>query len=156
MLRQTILLILVSLAWLQGKCRTLYLYCPICIVYAKLSHFVVGAIGGRFCPAGKKICSNEIFTVCYDPKTEDCWGGVVCKLGERACGSTCYNPNEKVCHSGGALCKIGEKGCGRECYDPNDTTKNCIDYGWGDILCGVNQTNCQHGFGEMYCCDKKD
>lgn len=44
---------------------------------------------------------------------------VVCKLGQKMCGSRCYNPLEgESCNEGGLVCKIGQKVCGRRCYSP--------------------------------------
>lgn len=44
---------------------------------------------------------------------------VVCKFGQKPCGSRCYSPLEgESCNEGGLVCKIGQKVCGQRCYNP--------------------------------------
>lgn len=44
---------------------------------------------------------------------------VVCKFGQKVCGSRCYSPLEgESCNEGGLVCKVGQKVCGTRCYNP--------------------------------------
>jgi hypothetical protein len=44
---------------------------------------------------------------------------VVCKMGQKACGTRCYNPLEgESCNEGNLVCKVGQKVCGTRCYSP--------------------------------------
>jgi len=45
-------------------------------------------------------------------------GGVICNVGESACGNQCYNPFIEICY-GRIACKLGQFPCGDRCYTPS-------------------------------------
>lgn len=72
------------------------------------------------CGIGERACGSS----CYKPLTQNCYGSLVCTGSERPCGSySCYNTLIQKCY-GSFACTFLERPCGNRCYNP--ATQKCF------------------------------
>lgn len=75
---------------------------------------------GLICKIGQKACGNQ----CYYTIVHDCVEEYVCNIGQKVCGGECYYDVGLHQCLEGHLCKLGQKICNGQCYYP--ITQKCL------------------------------